>query len=135
MLQSTTSSHKLILKSAPKIKVSADRFRIYQVLTNLITNAIKYSGDSTDIILNIKKDTGKAIISVQDFGIGIAKSEQKKVFDRLYQVTDPTEKTFPGLGMGLYISHEIIKRHKGKIWVEGEKGKGSTFFFTLPQAK
>ena len=135
VLQSTTDSRKLILKAAPKIKVSADRFRIYQVLTNLITNAIKYSGDSTDIIINIKKDTNKVIISVQDFGIGISKSEQKRVFDRLYQVTDPTEKTFPGLGMGLYISHEIIKRHKGKIWVEGDKGKGSTFFFTLPRAK
>jgi signal transduction histidine kinase len=54
------------------------------------------------------------------------------VFDRLYQVSDQQEKTFPGLGLGLYISKEIIKRHKGKIWVKSTKGRGSTFFFSLP---
>lgn len=72
------------------------------------------------------------MVSVQDFGIGIDQDQLKKVFDRLYQVTDSKEKTFPGLGMGLYISKEIIRRHHGKIWVESQKGKGSTFNFTLP---
>ena len=69
---------------------------------------------------------------MKDFGIGIDKEQQEKVFDRLYQVTDPHEKTFPGLGLGLYISKEIIERHKGKMWVESEKGKGSTFSFSMP---
>ena len=71
-------------------------------------------------------------MSVQDFGIGISKEQQNKIFDRLYQVTDPHAKTFPGLGLGLYISKEIIERHKGKIWVKSTKGKGSTFYFSLP---
>ncbi len=135
ILQTTTTTHKIKLAKSSRVMVFADRYRIYQVLTNLITNAIKYSPDNSDIKLMIKTDNNKVVICVQDFGIGIAKSEQTRIFDRLYQVTDPTEKTFPGLGMGLYISHEIVKRHRGKLWVEGEKGKGSTFFFTLPFAK
>lgn len=131
-VQGTIDSQKLIFKKHPKMEVYADKFRIYQVLTNLLTNAIKYSPGDGVIIVSVKKDGNNARVSVSDRGIGIAKREQKKIFDRLYQVTDPKEKTFPGLGMGLYISREIIKRHKGKIWVESEKGKGSTFFFTLP---
>ncbi|MGI8419202.1 MAG: ATP-binding protein [Candidatus Levyibacteriota bacterium] len=69
---------------------------------------------------------------MQDFGIGIRKDQQARIFDRLYQVTDPNEKTFPGLGLGLYISKDIIRKHKGKIWVESEFGKHTTFFFSLP---
>ena len=127
-----TNNQKLAIVKSTQVQVSADRFRIYQVLTNLITNAVKYSGEGKNINVKVEKKAGKAIVSVQDFGIGIAKDQLKKVFDRLYQVTDPKEKTFPGLGMGLYISKEIMRRHKGNIWVESEKGKGSTFFFSLP---
>ena len=83
----------------------------------------------------MKKSKNDVTVSVTDDGIGIAKDQQKKIFDRLYQVTDDKEKTFPGFGMGLYISKEIISRHHGKIWVESEKGKGSTFFFSLPLHK
>jgi two-component system, OmpR family, phosphate regulon sensor histidine kinase PhoR len=132
VLQGTTERHKINIMGRSSVRVFADRFRIYQVLTNLITNAIKYSPDANKINVSIKKTDKKVVVSVQDFGIGISKEQQKKVFERLYQVTDPKEKTFPGLGMGLYISKEIIKRHKGNIWVEGEKGKGSIFFFSLP---
>ena len=69
-------------------------------------------------------------MSVQDYGIGIAKEHQHKIFERFYQVTDPEEKTYPGLGIGLYISCEIIKRHGGQIWVESKKGEGA--YFILP---
>ena len=71
------------------------------------------------------------MVGVQDFGIGISKEHQEKIFERFYRVYTEDEKTFPGLGMGLYISSDIIERHNGKIWVESEKGKGSTFYFTL----
>ncbi len=110
-LQGTTNNQPLLYKSKQSFEVFADKFRICQVLTNLITNASKYSPENTAIVI------------------------QAKIFERLYQVTDVTEKTFPGLGMGLYISKEIIKRHRGNIWVEGEKGKGSTFYFSLALAK
>jgi len=72
------------------------------------------------------------LVSVQDFGIGIEESHHKKIFEQFYQVTDEIEKTFPGLGIGLHITDEIIQRHHGRIWVESTKGHGSIFTFTLP---
>lgn len=131
-LQPTATKHKVIIKDIPNIKIFADRYRIYQVLVNLITNAIKYSEDGKIIISAIKKEK-EVIISVQDFGLGIPKHQQNKIFERLYQAKDSGQsKTYPGLGLGLYISKEIILRHGGRIWVESKKGKGSTFFFSLP---
>jgi two-component system CheB/CheR fusion protein len=131
VLQSTTSQ-QIILKKYPHVQINADKFRIYQVVTNLLTNAIKYSPQGEKIWIEIQSLKNKLVVSVKDQGIGIDKNQQKRIFDRLYQVTDAKEKKFPGLGMGLYISREIIKRHRGAIWVEGEKGKGSTFYFSLP---
>lgn len=126
---------KIIFKKPKSVTVIADKYRIYQVLTNLLTNAVKYSPDGRKVWVSLLTTKKKVTVQVKDHGVGIAKNEQKKIFDRLYQVIDATEKTFPGLGMGLYISKEIIKRHKGKIWVESTKGKGSVFSFTLPVVK
>jgi PAS domain S-box-containing protein len=141
-LRATTKKHTLIYSGKTPLIVFADKFRIYQVLTNLITNAIKYSPDATTITIRVKKADGKAVVSIKDEGIGIVKEQQKRIFDRLYQVADSDTNTFPGLGMGLYISKEIIKRHKGSIWVESEKvagrtdsKQGSIFYFTLPLTK
>lgn len=134
-VQDSTEKHTITVKAKQHVTVYADRFRIYQVLTNLLSNAIKYSPAGGDIKLVLTKENRKAIVSVQDAGIGISKDQQKKIFERLYQVSDAKEKTFPGLGMGLYISKEIMKRHRGSIWVSSERGKGSTFFFTLPLKK
>lgn len=134
-VQQTTKNTIIYKEKQRNHIVHADRFRIYQVLTNLLTNASKYSPDPTPIYVTLKKSQGKIQISIKDLGIGVAKSHHKKIFERLYQVTDLKEKTFPGLGIGLYISKEIIRRHKGKIWVESERGKGSTFYFTLPVKK
>lgn len=131
MLQETTKQKIIFSKRGP-IKINADRFRIYQVVTNLLSNAIKYSGRKGDIVISLKRAKKDAIVSVSDLGIGISKENQIKIFDKLYQVGDSVEKTYPGFGMGLYIAKEIIKRHKGKIWVESEKEKGSTFYFSLP---
>jgi len=127
-----SAKQQIVFQQSSPILITADKFRMYQVLTNLITNAAKYSAADTIISLAIKKHTSAITIQITDKGIGINKEQQKKIFDRLYQVTDPKEKTFPGLGMGLYITKEIIKRHKGKIWVESVIGKGSTFYITLP---
>ncbi|HVA97218.1 MAG TPA: ATP-binding protein [Candidatus Acidoferrales bacterium] len=134
-IQGGADQQRIIYNKQVPISVYADRFRIYQVITNLITNALKYSREEKNIKVQIKRNNGKVIVSVQDFGIGIAKEEQKKIFDRLYQVTDDRQKTFSGFGMGLYISQAIVKRHRGAIWVESEKEKGSTFYFSLPLQK
>lgn len=115
--------------------IYADKERIGQVLINLITNAIKYSPHSNKIIVTTTSDKEKITLCVEDFGVGIPKEKQGKVFEQFFRVSGPTQNTFPGLGLGLYISSEIIKREGGRIWVESAEGKGSTFCFSLPLKK
>ncbi len=134
-LNRATEGRDIKILKTKKVTVCADRFRIYQVITNLITNAIKYSPPTTPIHVKIETERKTARISVQDYGIGIDNDQQNKIFERLYQVGGETPNTFPGFGMGLYISKEIVRRHRGKIWVKSEKGKGSIFYFTLPITK
>lgn len=131
-IQGTTHIHTIVTNQHFTKDVYADRYRIYQVLVNLLTNAIKYSPKGGDIVVKTVKKGKEVIISVADSGIGIDKKFQQKIFERLYQVPDSKEKTFPGLGIGLFISREIIRMHDGRMWVESTKGKGSTFYFTLP---
>ena len=133
-VQGTTQTHSLQLEGQTQAEVFGDWDRIGQVLTNLLNNAIKYSPQANTVLIRASKDQNKILVSIQDFGIGIAKEHQQKIFERFYQVTDPAEKTYPGLGIGLYISCEIVKRHGGEMWVERKKGQGSTFHFTLPLA-
>jgi PAS domain S-box-containing protein len=131
-VQETTQTHHLLLEGQTQAEVSGDRDRIGQVLINLLNNAIKYSPQGDRVLVRVAISQNKALVSVQDFGIGIAKEHQHKIFERFYQVTDAEEKTYPGLGIGLYISYEIVKRHSGQMWVESKKGEGASFYFTLP---
>lgn len=131
-LQSVTTSHTFTLKEGIEQAVLGDRDRIGQVITNLLTNAIKYSPKKTEILILTQEKDGKAIVSVQDRGIGIAKKYQQSIFKQFFRLHKNSDTTYPGLGMGLFISYQIIQRHGGKIWVESEKGKGSTFYFSLP---
>jgi signal transduction histidine kinase len=114
--------------------VLADRQRISQVLINFLNNAIKYSPNSQLIGVTSVKDSGEVRITVQDFGIGINKTDQHRIFERFYRVEGINEKTFPGFGIGLFIASEIVQRHGGKIGVNSEPGKGSAFHFSLPLA-
>lgn len=116
------------------VMVYGDRNKIGQVITNFIDNAGKYSPASDKIIIQTLKDENKIKLMVQDFGIGIPSEQQNMVFERFYRVTGENENTYSGLGLGLYISYEIIKRHDGNIGVKSEEGKGSTFYFELPIA-
>lgn len=129
-MQSITN-HKIVFENSSKVEVVGDKERIGQVITNFISNAIKYSSDKEKIIVKLTKKENQCIFSVQDFGIGIPVKEQEKVFERFYRAEDE-QKTYPGLGLGLYISSEIIKQHSGKIWVSSIFGKGATFYFSLP---
>jgi signal transduction histidine kinase len=130
--QFTTQSYRITNNSLSKTKVYADRERIAQVLVNLISNAIKYSPNADKVVITSLKDTDKVTISVQDFGLGIPIQEQTKIFERFFRVKAKREMDISGLGLGLYISYEIVSQHKGKIWVESTEGKGSTFSFSLP---
>lgn len=131
-LQATTD-HKLILDWHTKLPIYADKEKIRQVLTNLITNAIKYSPEKSKIYIGSRKSHTNLEVFVQDFGMGIPKSQQEKIFERFYQVKGNS--TYPGLGLGLYISSQIIQQHKGKLWVDSKEKKGSTFYFSLPIMK
>lgn len=131
-LQLTTDKHKIHLKLGKEKKICADRDRVSQVMTNFITNAMKYSLDSKKIVVQTKSTKDRVIFSMQDFGMGIPKEQKESVFEQFYRVEGERQKTIPGLGLGLYISSEIIRRQGGNIWVESEEEKGSTFYFSLP---
>jgi PAS domain S-box-containing protein len=128
----TSTQHMIDLELSKGKMVYADRNRIRQVINNLISNAIKYSPDKNKILVRSSSTENDVFLCVDDYGIGIAKDQFEKVFEQFYRVTGDKQNTFPGLGIGLYISSEIIKRQGGKIWVESIEGKGSTFCFTLP---
>src|SRR5581483_7245352 len=131
-LQLTTERHTLIKQLDKPIQLHGDKERTGQVITNLISNAIKYSPHTDKIIIKTKNSNNAVTLSVKDFGVGIPKEKQKKVFEQFFRVSGEKQHTFPGLGLGLFISSEIVKRQGGRIWVESTEGKGSTFCFTLP---
>lgn len=133
-LQPTTNKHKFIVGEKIEEKVFADRDRIGQVLINLITNAIKYSPRADKIVISSTVQKNEVVLHIRDFGIGITARDQEKIFERFFRAEGANERTYPGFGIGLYISQEIIKKHNGTIWVSSEKGKGSTFSFSLPIA-
>ncbi|MEO8413203.1 MAG: ATP-binding protein [Ginsengibacter sp.] len=126
------SLHHKIIREGDLVNqvISADLQRIEQVLINLLSNAIKYSPDAKTVIVYVTKTDSEIIVQVKDFGIGIAKEEQLRVFDRFYRTKGSSE-LISGFGLGLYICRNIIKRHNGKIWVESH-GKGADFYFSLP---
>lgn len=132
-LQRTTDTHNIALDAKTIGNVYGDKERLEQVLVNLVTNAIKYSPKAKEIIVHSYEENNNAIVCVQDFGIGIAEEKLNKVFEQFYRVSGNMQHTFPGLGLGLYISSEIIKREGGKIWVNSIEGKGSSFCFSIPK--
>lgn len=131
-IQRTTERHEVVQKLGPTIEILGDRDRIGQVITNLLTNAIKYSPRANQVIVKTELGNEEICLSVQDYGLGLSEDDKVKVFERFYRVGESGQETFPGLGLGLYISAGIIQRHNGKIWAESKKGKGSTFCFALP---
>jgi signal transduction histidine kinase len=132
VLQQMTTRHKLIIVGKTNKTITGDEDRIGQVLSNLISNAIKYSPMADKVVITLTAKRNAIGVSVQDFGIGMAKKHLHKIFNRFYRVSGATDKTFPGLGIGLYISHEIVQRHGGKLWAESNPQLGSTFYLTLP---
>ncbi len=132
-IQLTAQKHSINMRLATSRSIYGDRERISQILTNLISNAIKYSPLANQVIVSTEYTKTELVVSVKDFGVGIAKSSQGRIFEQFYRVTGDKQNTFPGLGLGLYISAEIAHRSGGKIWLrESTPGKGSVFCFSLP---
>lgn len=126
------NEYQIIVNSDSSLHIYADEHRIEQVVVNFVNNAIKYAKNSKEIHISTEVINDHIKISVRDFGPGIQQSEIPHIFDRYYR-SSHLGKSYSGIGLGLYICSEIIKKHSGKIGVDSTKGEGSTFWFTLPQ--
>jgi signal transduction histidine kinase len=113
---------------------NCDEGRLEQVLNNLISNAIKYSEADKPIEVRVERTKHEVTIAVRDEGRGISEEQQRHIFERFYRVHANANTGIEGLGLGLYIAHEIVIRHGGRMWLESRTGQGSTFYFSLPSA-
>lgn len=130
-LSLATPQYTISINTNTNATILGDELQISQVINNLVSNAIKYSPGQNKIDIYCNKVGNFIKVSITDYGMGITQQDQSKIFDRFYRARD-IQKKFPGMGIGLYICHEIIANHDGTLWVESEIGKGSTFNFTLP---
>lgn len=111
--------------------IHGDGQRLEQVLLNLMTNAAKFTPVGGNISVGVHSDGNGLVVSVKDDGIGIATEEQTRLF-KPYSRLSADRQIHPGLGLGLALSKQVVELHGGKIWVESEAGRGSTFFFSVP---
>jgi signal transduction histidine kinase len=134
-VQLTTSQHRIRvdLDSVASASVTADLDHLEQVLDNLLSNAIKFSPDGGSIDVRVRERDAAVELSVHDAGVGIPRHQLEAVFGLFYQAEDPVSRRSGGMGLGLYISREIITRHGGRIWAESEPGRGTTFRVALPK--
>jgi PAS domain S-box-containing protein len=126
--------HQFVVKGKLGEPVYADRFRISQVLNNLLNNAIKYSPPDSCVEIQVQKNRkgDELWISIKDSGLGIPKEEQQNLFKRFWRASTARARNISGIGLGLHISSEIVTQHKGRIWLKSEVDKGSVFYFSLP---
>lgn len=132
--QYTSATHTITLQGTAQRSIIGDSDRLMQVFMNLLSNAIKYSPQADKVEVSIEETGDKVYVHVRDYGLGIPKEHQAKIFDRFYRVDDEKRTSIQGLGMGLYIACEIVKRHGGDIIVSSEEGAGTTFSVILPLA-
>jgi len=131
VIHQSNPGFRIIKNGTVNTKVYGDEMRIEQVIVNFLTNAIKYSPGTTEALLNVSLENNELYIGVKDYGIGMQPDQAKRVFEKFYRVEE-TSQRFQGLGIGLYICYEIIKRHGGQINVSSVYGEGSEFYFTIP---
>lgn len=132
----TNTQHKIEVLNEFECKVEGDEDRLGQVLINFITNAIKYSPESQEIKVRVRRyGENQVQVCVKDFGIGIDKTNHKKIFKRFYRIGVKSEETYSGFGIGLFLANEIIERHGGKVKLNSKVGEGSEFSFILDIAE
>ena len=132
MIRQTYPEYQIVQKGQADVQLFGDEMRIEQVLLNYLTNAVKYSPDNKEVHIEVSvREGNRLFVQVRDFGIGITKAHQSNIFNKFYRVEESANR-FQGLGIGLYICAEIIRRHEGEYGVESEPGQGSAFFFSIP---
>ena len=142
LLQTLAEQHRLSaekpcsfhIEAEDDLVIHADRFHFGNVISNLIDNAIKYSGDAVNIAIRAKTTSGGVEISVKDNGIGIAPDKQKHIFDKFYRVPTGDIHDVKGYGLGLYYAKTMVEKHGGTISVSSTLGKGSEFRIFIPQS-
>ena len=132
-MQLTTTAHEITVRRDSASVVTADRDHLEQVLNNLVTNAIKYSPAGGSITIDVRPDGDGVRVSVTDQGIGIPEKELDAIFGLFYRSPDRAARDAAGMGLGLYISREIVVRHGGRIWAESGGVKGSTLNVVIPR--
>ena len=130
-IQLTTQTHAIIRTGKVSDEVTGDKDRLQQVVVNLLNNAIKYSPDEEKVFIRIEQEINIIKVTIKDTGIGMNKQSLNKIFEKYHRIEEHAVQ-FQGLGIGLFISYEIIQRHQGKLWAESETGRGSTFYFKIP---
>ncbi|RKH54649.1 PAS domain-containing sensor histidine kinase [Corallococcus llansteffanensis] len=132
-MENQRGNHVFDFERPPEeVSVHGDAYRLEQVVFNLLENALKYSPDGGTIRVRLSVSKDLMVLSVQDPGIGIPEDQQQQLFDRYFRARNASTRSYGGLGLGLYISRDIVERHGGRIWVESESGQGSTFYVALP---
>jgi signal transduction histidine kinase len=114
------------------LMLQADEGRLSQVVTNLVSNALKYSPTSARVCVGVQQQSGEALLAVHNEGSVLSKEQQETIFEPFYRSPDAQSSTTPGWGLGLAICKEIVLQHSGRIWVESAEEKGTTFFVALP---
>jgi signal transduction histidine kinase len=130
----TTSAHSFRFEFPDHtVSVEGDRDKVEQILTNLVSNAIKYSPRGGEIVVGASEEGDEVKVSVQDKGVGMSQEEVGALFQPYQRVDRDAIKGIRGTGLGLYLVRGLIEAHAGRIWVESEPGQGSTFYFSLPK--
>lgn len=133
MIQSNDLPYHIVRDFTKRsIWVEVDNDKLMQVFDNILNNALKYSPDGGTITVRLHETHQNVVVSISDEGLGIPKKDLNKVFDRFYRVDKARSRAMGGTGLGLAIAKEVVKQHRGRIWVESEEGKGSTFYISLP---
>lgn len=131
-VQALQPAYHIVVRGDGNITINGDRYQLIQVVTNYLSNGIKYSDGKTEVILHIQYDEDSVTVSVKDEGMGIPAHQLPYIFDRFFRA----EKTsgIEGVGLGLYLCSQIIRAHKGQVWTESEEKKGSVFYFSIPRS-
>ncbi|RME80662.1 MAG: hybrid sensor histidine kinase/response regulator, partial [Planctomycetota bacterium] len=124
---------EIIIQESPQIEIQADPQRLMQIFFNLISNAIKFSPEKSRVEIGAEEKEETILFWVKDYGMGIPKDFQSRVFKKFQQLDTTLARQFEGTGLGLALTKSLVNMHGGEIWFESEEGKGTTFYFTLPK--
>ncbi len=131
-LQKTIDTHHLKIAGQTGVKLKMDPARLFEVISNLVTNAVKYSPNQEEVLIKLKKHENYVQIQIKDFGEGISDEEAQHLFEPFFRTQAAQSRDEKGLGMGLFLSQQIINHYRGKIWFATDEQKGTTFFVNLP---